>query len=145
MSGRSSDVEGRVMTGTTVSGVGDADEVELARMGYKQELKYVPDLPKRILIDTETHFPIDVISACYRCARNQEDVIQSVGLLINFSRSLFQNFGVSFSIISVITGIPSLFLFGLVSFVHSLRGSRGSTYTEYWWTGCDGMGMDCSW
>jgi hypothetical protein len=26
-----------------------------------------------------------------------------------------QNFGVSFSIISVITGIPSLFLFGLVS------------------------------
>ncbi|KZV82405.1 amino acid transporter, partial [Exidia glandulosa HHB12029] len=27
--------------------------------------------------------------------------------------SLLQNFGVSFSIISVITGIPSLFLFGL--------------------------------
>ncbi|KAK7682057.1 hypothetical protein QCA50_015021 [Cerrena zonata] len=69
MSSRSSDVEGRVMTGTTVSAVGDADEVELARMGYKQELKR--DL------------------------------------------SLLQNFGVSFSIISVITGIPSLFLFGL--------------------------------
>ncbi|KAH9914364.1 amino acid transporter [Epithele typhae] len=45
------------------------DEMELARMGYKQELKR--DL------------------------------------------SLMQNFGVSFSIISVITGIPSLFLFGL--------------------------------
>ncbi|CAL1702473.1 unnamed protein product [Somion occarium] len=69
MSSRSSDVEGRVATGTTVSAVGDADEVELARMGYKQELK------------------------------------RDLGLL--------QNFGVSFSIISVITGVPSLFLFGL--------------------------------
>ncbi|THH14288.1 hypothetical protein EW146_g6021 [Bondarzewia mesenterica] len=48
-----------------------ADEAELARMGYKQELKR--DL------------------------------------------SLLQNFGVSFSIISVITGIPSLFLFGLTT------------------------------
>ncbi|KAG1765043.1 amino acid/polyamine transporter I [Suillus placidus] len=46
-----------------------ADEFELARMGYKQELK------------------------------------RELGLL--------QNFGVSFSIISVITGIPSLFLYGL--------------------------------
>ncbi|KXN91535.1 Amino-acid permease BAT1 [Leucoagaricus sp. SymC.cos] len=45
------------------------DEAELARMGYKQELK------------------------------------RELGLL--------QNFGVSFSIISVITGIPSLFLYGL--------------------------------
>ncbi|KAH8826370.1 APC amino acid permease [Flagelloscypha sp. PMI_526] len=45
------------------------DEVELARMGYKQELK------------------------------------RELGLL--------QNFGVSFSIISVMTGIPSLFLYGL--------------------------------
>ncbi|OJA14649.1 hypothetical protein AZE42_02671 [Rhizopogon vesiculosus] len=45
------------------------DEVELARMGYKQELK------------------------------------RELGLL--------QNFGVSFSVISVITGIPSLFLYGL--------------------------------
>ncbi|KAI0338750.1 APC amino acid permease [Trametopsis cervina] len=45
------------------------DEAELARMGYKQELKR--DL------------------------------------------SLLQNFGVSFSIISVITGVPSLFLYGL--------------------------------
>ncbi|KAI0370754.1 amino acid transporter [Pilatotrama ljubarskyi] len=45
------------------------DEAELARMGYKQELKR--DL------------------------------------------TLLQNFGVSFSIISVITGIPSLFLYGL--------------------------------
>ncbi|KAF9043773.1 APC amino acid permease [Hymenopellis radicata] len=45
------------------------DEVELARMGYKQELK------------------------------------RELGLM--------QNFGVSFSIISVMTGIPSLFLFGL--------------------------------
>ncbi|KAI0073328.1 APC amino acid permease [Panus rudis PR-1116 ss-1] len=57
------------MTGTTVSDAGDADEAELARMGYKQELK------------------------------------RDLGLL--------QNFGVSFSIISVITGVPSLFLFGL--------------------------------
>ncbi|KAI0044576.1 APC amino acid permease [Auriscalpium vulgare] len=48
-----------------------ADEAELARMGYKQELKR--DL------------------------------------------SMLQNFGVSFSIISVITGIPSLFLFGLTT------------------------------
>ncbi|OBZ73463.1 Amino-acid permease BAT1 [Grifola frondosa] len=48
---------------------GDLDEAELARMGYKQELKR--DL------------------------------------------SLLQNFGVSFSIISIITGIPSLFLYGL--------------------------------
>ncbi|KAJ7026929.1 APC amino acid permease [Mycena alexandri] len=46
-----------------------ADEVELARMGYKQEL--------------------------------------------NRELGLMQNFGVSFSIISVITGIPSLFLYGL--------------------------------
>ncbi|KAJ7203783.1 APC amino acid permease [Mycena pura] len=46
-----------------------ADEVELARMGYKQELR------------------------------------RELGLM--------QNFGVSFSIISVITGIPSLFLYGL--------------------------------
>ncbi|KIK97353.1 hypothetical protein PAXRUDRAFT_825034 [Paxillus rubicundulus Ve08.2h10] len=45
------------------------DEDELARMGYKQELKR--------------------------------------------ELSLLQNFGVSFSIISVITGIPSLFLYGL--------------------------------
>ncbi|KAJ7579107.1 APC amino acid permease [Mycena floridula] len=45
------------------------DEADLARMGYKQELKR--------------------------------------------ELSLMQNFGVSFSIISVITGIPSLFLFGL--------------------------------
>ncbi|KAF9523310.1 APC amino acid permease [Crepidotus variabilis] len=45
------------------------DEAELARMGYKQELK------------------------------------RELGLM--------QNFGVSFSIISVITGIPSLFLYGL--------------------------------
>ncbi|KIP02622.1 hypothetical protein PHLGIDRAFT_286070 [Phlebiopsis gigantea 11061_1 CR5-6] len=51
------------------SQAGDTDEAELARMGYKQELKR--DL------------------------------------------SLLQNFGVSFSIISVITGIPSLFLYGL--------------------------------
>ncbi|TFY58151.1 hypothetical protein EVG20_g8263 [Dentipellis fragilis] len=47
------------------------DEAELARMGYKQELKR--DL------------------------------------------SLMQNFGVSFSIISVITGVPSLFLYGLTT------------------------------
>ncbi|KAH9975093.1 APC amino acid permease [Lactifluus volemus] len=47
------------------------DESELARMGYKQELK------------------------------------RDLGLL--------HNFGVSFSIISVITGIPSLFLFGLTT------------------------------
>ncbi|KAJ7328813.1 APC amino acid permease [Mycena albidolilacea] len=46
-----------------------ADEVELARMGYKQEL--------------------------------------------NRELGLMQNFGVSFSIISVITGVPSLFLYGL--------------------------------
>ncbi|KAK7039349.1 APC amino acid permease [Favolaschia claudopus] len=46
-----------------------ADEMELARMGYKQEL--------------------------------------------NRELGLMQNFGVSFSIISVITGIPSLFLYGL--------------------------------
>ncbi|KAI0668213.1 amino acid transporter [Trametes maxima] len=51
-----------------VDSIGD-DEAELARMGYKQELKR--DL------------------------------------------SLMQNFGISFSIISVITGIPSLFLYGL--------------------------------
>ncbi|THH10914.1 hypothetical protein EW145_g982 [Phellinidium pouzarii] len=47
------------------------DEAELARMGYKQELK------------------------------------RDLGLL--------QNFGVSFSIISVITGVPSLFLYGLTT------------------------------
>ncbi|KAH9051350.1 APC amino acid permease [Lactarius deliciosus] len=52
-------------------GVHTGDEAELARMGYKQELKR--DL------------------------------------------SLMQNFGVSFSIISVITGIPSLFYFGLTT------------------------------
>ncbi|KAI0922378.1 hypothetical protein AcV7_005925 [Taiwanofungus camphoratus] len=48
---------------------GDTDEAELARMGYKQELK------------------------------------RDLGLL--------QNFGVSFSIISVITGVSSLFSYGL--------------------------------
>ncbi|KAI6021042.1 amino acid/polyamine transporter I [Pisolithus marmoratus] len=47
----------------------DEDEAELARMGYKQELRR--------------------------------------------ELSLLQNFGVSFSIISIITGIPSLFLYGL--------------------------------
>lgn len=47
----------------------DEDEAELARMGYKQELKR--------------------------------------------ELSLLQNFGVSFSIISIITGIPSLFSYGL--------------------------------
>ncbi|KAH9031042.1 APC amino acid permease [Lactarius pseudohatsudake] len=52
-------------------GVHTGDEAELARMGYKQELKR--DL------------------------------------------TLVQNFGVSFSIISVITGIPSLFYFGLTT------------------------------
>ncbi|KAH9961882.1 amino acid transporter [Russula dissimulans] len=54
-----------------VGGVHTSDEAELARMGYKQELK-----------------------------RNL---------------TLLQNFGVSFSIISVITGICSLFLFGLTT------------------------------
>ncbi|KAI0251622.1 APC amino acid permease [Lactifluus subvellereus] len=54
-----------------VGGVYPSDEAELARMGYKQELRR--DL------------------------------------------NLLQNFGVSFSIISVITGIPSLFLFGLTT------------------------------
>ncbi|KAI0288599.1 APC amino acid permease [Russula brevipes] len=58
---------GTVETG----GVHTSDKAELARMGYKQELKR--DL------------------------------------------SLLQNFGVSFSIVSVITGIPSLFLFGLTT------------------------------
>jgi len=50
---------------------GDTDEAELARMGYKQELK------------------------------------RDLGLV--------QNFGVSFSIISVITGVSSLFLYGLIT------------------------------
>ncbi|KAH9995321.1 APC amino acid permease [Russula vinacea] len=54
-----------------MGGVHAGDEAELARMGYKQELRR--DL------------------------------------------TLLQNFGVSFSIISVITGIPSLFLFGLTT------------------------------
>ncbi|KAI0804728.1 APC amino acid permease [Irpex lacteus] len=62
----SSDEETRTATGPANCG---ADEAELARMGYKQELK------------------------------------RDLGLL--------QNFGVSFSIISVITGVPSLFLYGL--------------------------------
>ncbi|KDR72856.1 hypothetical protein GALMADRAFT_252160 [Galerina marginata CBS 339.88] len=53
---------------TTVNPM-ESDEAELARMGYKQELK------------------------------------RELGVM--------QNFGVSFSIISVITGIPSLFLYGL--------------------------------
>ncbi|KZV67015.1 APC amino acid permease [Peniophora sp. CONT] len=53
------------------SGVARGDEADLARMGYKQELKC--DL------------------------------------------SLLQNFGVSFSIISVITGVSSLFLYGLTT------------------------------
>ncbi|TCD61883.1 hypothetical protein EIP91_007787, partial [Steccherinum ochraceum] len=66
----SMDTDPRLESGSPATvGGGDADEVELARMGYKQELK------------------------------------RELGLL--------QNFGVSFSIISVITGIPSLFLFGL--------------------------------
>jgi len=63
----SSDLEGQ--TPLDAQSKADTDEAELARMGYKQELK------------------------------------RDLGLL--------QNFGVSFSIISVITGIPSLFLFGL--------------------------------
>ncbi|KAI1793751.1 APC amino acid permease [Ganoderma leucocontextum] len=63
-----STVDSEKNDGTIVSGALD-DERELARMGYKQELKR--DL------------------------------------------TLLQNFGVSFSIISVITGIPSLFLYGL--------------------------------
>ena len=66
MSSRSSDVEGRIMTGTTVSAVGDADEVELARMGYKQELKCVFIISKTFLTYPEVFLPIDVISACSR-------------------------------------------------------------------------------
>ncbi|KAF8966775.1 APC amino acid permease [Flammula alnicola] len=54
---------------TTKGNAMQTDEAELARMGYKQELKR--------------------------------------------ELSVMQNFGVSFSIISVITGIPSLFLYGL--------------------------------
>ncbi|KAH7099654.1 APC amino acid permease [Auriculariales sp. MPI-PUGE-AT-0066] len=60
-------VDGDVKLVTTAAAADD--EAELARMGYKQELK------------------------------------RDLGLL--------QNFGVSFSIISVMTGIPTLFLFGL--------------------------------
>jgi len=67
MDGDTDEVSSREVAGTVMDG--DTDEAELAKMGYKQELKR--DL------------------------------------------SLLQNFGVSFSIISVITGIPSLFLFGL--------------------------------
>ncbi|EJC99523.1 APC amino acid permease [Fomitiporia mediterranea MF3/22] len=59
--------EEKVRNGTAFTG----DEAELAKMGYKQELK------------------------------------RDLGLL--------QNFGVSFSIISVITGVPSLFLYGLTT------------------------------
>jgi cyanate permease len=36
-------------------------------------------------------------------------------VMLMLRECVLQNFGVSFSIISVITGIPSLFLFGLVS------------------------------
>ncbi|EJD39552.1 APC amino acid permease [Auricularia subglabra TFB-10046 SS5] len=62
------DAEKQQNANATVAAVAD-DEAELARMGYKQELRR--------------------------------------------DWSLLQNFGVSFSIISVITGIPSLFLYGL--------------------------------
>ncbi|KAI5120999.1 hypothetical protein M0805_000460 [Coniferiporia weirii] len=61
------DEKEKTRNGTTITG----DEAELARMGYKQELR------------------------------------RDLGLL--------QNFGVSFSIISVITGVPSLFLYGLTT------------------------------
>ncbi|KAH7886553.1 amino acid permease-domain-containing protein [Phlebopus sp. FC_14] len=66
-------------------GLNVEDEAELARMGYKQELKR--------------------------------------------ELSLLQNFGVSFSIISVITGIPSLFLYGLVSAHYFAAGV--STYLDH--------------
>ncbi|PCH34841.1 APC amino acid permease [Wolfiporia cocos MD-104 SS10] len=61
--------DARVAVGTVMSP--DTDEAELARMGYKQELR------------------------------------RDLGVL--------QNFGVSFSIISVITGVSSLFLYGLTT------------------------------
>lgn len=65
------EIAGSRSTDGDVIEAGAADEAELARMGYKQELK------------------------------------REWGLL--------QNFGISFSIISVITGVPSIFLYGLTT------------------------------
>ncbi|KAF9467523.1 APC amino acid permease [Collybia nuda] len=65
------------------------DEAELARMGYKQELKR--DLS---LMQVSVYFVFFPTALC--TTEHQK-----------------KNFGVSFSIISVITGIPSLFLYGL--------------------------------
>lgn len=48
---------------------------------------------------------------------------------------------VSFSIISVITGIPSLFLYGLVSMLCMNWGCPLRYYQEYWWARGYGMGM----
>lgn len=66
---KESDATFEKATVVTVTATAAEDEVELARMGYKQELRR--------------------------------------------ELSLLQNFGMSFTIISVITGIPSLFLYGL--------------------------------
>lgn len=75
--------------GTTM----DGDEAELAKMGYKQELKRDLSLLQVCLDSNHSHELLLYRHVAPHC----------------------QNFGVSFSIISVITGIPSLFLYGLVS------------------------------
>ena len=88
MSSRSSDVEGRIMTGTTVSAVGDADEVELARMGYKQELKCVFIILKTFLTYPEVFFAYrrDLSLLQVQLNLKHEGVIQTDRVLINPSR-----------------------------------------------------------
>ena len=57
-----------------------------------------------------------------------------------------QNFGFSFSIISVITGIPSLFAYGLVcaEFVFAIVSELSCTI-DYWRARSDGVGLGCGW
>ena len=105
----------------------DGDEAELARLGYKQTLKYVAF--NIFLIGLLTQ-PILLL-----LFRRELSLVQA-SLLIPWARfrphmlpccsprkltCYLQNFGVSFSIISVITGVPSLFLYGLASFPPSRR------------------------
>ncbi len=100
-----------------VNGVLD-DERELARMGYKQELKYVNRRLRRlrhVMLTNcgggQARFDANagecLVLVVFMCAGMR---MRASWLTLGQS----QNFGVSFSIISVITGIPSLFLYGLV-------------------------------
>jgi hypothetical protein len=56
-----------------------------------------------------------------------------------------QNFGVSFSIISILTGIPPMFLFGLVSIPQRISCSVLLWIADHWRASCYGVGLHRRW